>query len=74
MDLLTIAVFVLSILGAVALKFVVAEIQDWMPLLARRIIDRAVSHLPEHEQERYREEWYAHLDECPGTASKRKFC
>jgi hypothetical protein len=70
MDLLTIAIALVSLAGMFFLRLVASEIQDWLPWLARRIIDRTVANLPEQERERYREEWYSHLDECPGRLGK----
>ena len=66
MDPLTIILTVLSFMGAVCLKLLLGELQDWMPILARRLIER----LPQSDQNRYREEWYAHLDDCPGKLGK----
>jgi hypothetical protein len=70
MDLLTGLLFFLSFLGALAVKLIIAEAQDWIPTLARRLIDHAAGQLPKSEQVRFREEWYSHLDECPGKLSK----
>jgi hypothetical protein len=70
MDLLTILLALLSLGGALALKMTVGELQDWLPTIARKLVDRAASQLPKAKQARYREEWYAHLDECPGRVGK----
>jgi hypothetical protein len=70
MDLLTLLVVILSGIGAIGLKLVSSEIHDWIPIIARRIIDRAVRRLPSSVQERYREELYAHLEEWPGKIGK----
>jgi hypothetical protein len=67
MDLLTI---LLSLTGAMILRLVAGEVQDWLPVMSRRLIDRAVDRLPASERPRYREEWYAHLDEYPGKLGK----
>lgn len=43
------------------------EVSAWLPVLARRIIQRAAAKLKEREDvDRYLEEWLAHLQECPG--------
>jgi hypothetical protein len=70
MDLLTVLMLCLSFVGAMAFRLLCGELQDWMPTVTRRIVDRAVARLPKEERERYREEWYAHLDECPGKLGK----
>jgi hypothetical protein len=46
------------------------EIEAWAPIVSKRLIDRAIQRLPELERERFREEWFAHLEECPGSLSK----
>jgi hypothetical protein len=51
---------------AAALNVAVAEIFDWFPWIARRLIRRAVGQLPFDAQERYEEEWLAELDALPG--------
>jgi hypothetical protein len=57
------------ILGIVG-KIVNNEIEAWAPLISKRIIEKAVRCLPQYEQERFREEWLAHLDECPSSVSR----
>jgi hypothetical protein len=51
-------------------SLVAAELYCWAPHIARKFIERAVQRLPESEQDRLREEWFAHLDECPGSLAK----
>lgn len=70
MDLLTAAIIAGSATSALALKLAFTELQDWLPYLAKWIVDRAVVHLPEGTRERYQEEWRSHLDELPGRLSK----
>lgn len=70
MELVTLSLMMVSLLGAIILKLATTELQDWLPTIARRIIDRAVMRLPDEIRERYREEWYAHMDDCPGRVSK----
>ncbi len=70
MDLLTIFALGVSAIGALILRFVATEIQDWMPAIARKIVENAVARLPQEDQKRYGEEWLAHLDEYPGKLAK----
>ena len=70
MDLLTALLALGSLLCAAGIKLAISELQDWMPAIARRIVDCAVAQLPSGGQCRYREEWYADLDEFLGKLSK----
>lgn len=70
MDLLAIAIALVSLVGVLMLKLAFSELQDWMPWIARRMINRTITKLPIAERDRYREEWYAHLEECPGKIGK----
>ena len=70
MDIVTILLAALSRAGAIVLKLGLTELQDWLPTIARRLVDRAVARLPESERGRYYEEWHAHLSDCPGKLSK----
>ncbi len=54
--------FLVRIVG----NLLASELYDCAPSLAHWLIDRAVNSLAEQKRARYREEWYAHLDECPG--------
>ncbi len=56
----------LGILG----KLIGTEIEAWVPVIARRLIERAILQLPAPQQERFREEWFSHLEECPGNLGK----
>ena len=51
-------------------SFLAAEIWSHADPLARLLIRRAVSRLPEPERDRRQEEWLAHLDETPGAIRK----
>jgi hypothetical protein len=62
--------FVLSALGVVAARLIFDELKDWLPTLTERLIDIAVTKLPEHLRERYREEWRAGVSDTPGTIGK----
>lgn len=56
--------WILGLLGAVALGLVKDEISAWLPRLARWCVCRAANRMP--DRARWREEWLAHLDDCPG--------
>lgn len=64
-----VVIFVLGIVGTIALGLVKDEISAWIPTLAKWIIRSAAAKLatkrPE-DAERYLEEWLAHAEECPG--------
>ncbi|MEZ5787874.1 MAG: hypothetical protein R3D62_15685 [Xanthobacteraceae bacterium] len=47
-------------------ELIATELYDRAPSLARWLIACAVGRLPDYERDRYREEWLAHLNECPG--------
>jgi hypothetical protein len=70
MDAVTLLAGAVGLLLALAGKLIAAEIQDWLPTLARRLVDYSSSLIPETERCRYKEEWYSHLDECPGKIGK----
>lgn len=53
-------------LGTAAIQLVLAEVFDWFPWLARRLIHRAAALLPAADRARYEEEWLAELDALPG--------
>ena len=55
---------------AIVCNLVACDLYDRAPLMAKRLIDKAVSRLPDNTRERYREEWYAHLHEISGNMSK----
>src|SRR5437016_1319936 len=71
MELVTVAILgVGSVLGAVLVHLIAGDVHAWLPHLASRLVRRAARMVPEVDQERYREEWLAHLDECVGAFSK----
>jgi hypothetical protein len=70
MDLLTLLFALGALLAGLFGKLLVSEIQDWLPTIAYRLIDLAVTRLPQEDRERYREEWYAHNNEWPGRLGK----
>ncbi len=62
--------YVIGLFFGVVGSLVAAELYCWTPHLAHKFIERAVLRLPESERDRLREEWFAHLDECPGSLAK----
>lgn len=58
-----------SAIGSIASNLIASELYDRAPSIAAWLIEHAVRRLPEHERDRYREEWLAHLDEYPGKLS-----
>jgi hypothetical protein len=68
---------ILSVFGLVAGIIIVAagrvlsdDVKDWLPWTTRRLIERAVSRLPESEREKRREEWESDVNEWPGNLAK----
>ena len=59
-----------SIIGSIVGNMIASELYDHAPSLAVWLVERAASQLPEPKRNRYREEWLAHLDECPGKLGK----
>ncbi len=59
-----------TFLLGVLVSTVTDECKAWLLWIADRMIQRAVSKLPEHLQARYSEEWRSHLEEMPGEISK----
>jgi lipopolysaccharide/colanic/teichoic acid biosynthesis glycosyltransferase len=55
----------LLVVGAIV-NFLVAELFDWFPWLAERLIRRAVRKLPSDARDRYLEEWLAEFHAVPG--------
>ncbi len=62
--------YVIGLFFGILGSLVAAELYCWAPHIARKSIERAVLRLPESERDRFREEWLAHLDECPGSLAK----
>ena len=65
--MIAIAIFVIT---AVVLPVAVAELTAWVPRWSHHIVERAARRLPAPHDERYAEEWAAHLDSVPGQLSK----
>lgn len=62
--------YVIGLFFGIVGSLVAAEVYCWAPNIARRCVERAVLRLPESERDRFREEWLAHLGECPGSLGK----
>ena len=60
----------LSVLCPIICNIIASELYDRAPSIADWIINHEANHLPIDVQDRYREEWMAHFDECPGKLSK----
>ncbi|QUS39070.1 hypothetical protein RPMA_09660 [Tardiphaga alba] len=64
MDIVSIvAATIITFIGGVFAHVLAHDFCAISPRLCRRLIDSAVSKLPEHERERYREEWISHLED-----------
>ncbi len=60
-----------SILAAALSKQLADEFKAWVPWLTRRLIDRAVSALPEQRlKDRCGEEWTSYIADIPGEIGK----
>jgi lipopolysaccharide/colanic/teichoic acid biosynthesis glycosyltransferase len=66
--------FLLGLLGAILVPIIVRittdDTKDWLQWITRRLVERAVSQLPEDERERRKEEWWSHINEWPGALAK----
>src|ERR1700688_1959812 len=58
--------WIVIIVVTAAINLVVADLADWLPRVAERIIRLAVHLLPTRDQARYEAEWVAELDALPG--------
>lgn len=61
---------VITIVLGVVVGLITAEIIANGQRIAKWLIAGAVPRIPEHDRERFREEWLAHLDELPGFIGK----
>jgi hypothetical protein len=59
-----------AILVPVTARVVGDDVKEWLPWITRRLVERAVSRLPEEERDRFEEEWRAHINELPGNLAK----
>ena len=66
--------FVLCVAGAILIpltaRVVGDDVKEWLPWITQRLVERAVSRLPEEERDRYEEEWWAFVNEWPGNLAK----
>lgn len=46
------------------------EFSAWAPILAKRMVHRAVRHLPEADRVATEAEWLAHVEQVPGNVGK----
>jgi lipopolysaccharide/colanic/teichoic acid biosynthesis glycosyltransferase len=67
------ATLIVTLLGSAGAILVAAELQAWLPSLLQYLLTRAVKKLSPERQERYREEWAAHIEELPGEVSRVVF-
>jgi lipopolysaccharide/colanic/teichoic acid biosynthesis glycosyltransferase len=58
--------WLLLLVASATVNLLVAELFDWCPRLAERLIRRAVRRLPSDARDRYLDEWLAELEVVPG--------
>jgi len=58
---------VIGIIVSIVASGLVCELYAWLPALSNKLLDWAVRRLPSCLQQRYREEWQAHLDGTPNS-------
>jgi hypothetical protein len=56
--------------GAILLRLLTSEIQDWLPTVSHWIIARAAARLPKYQRTRHFEEWLADNNSFPGRITK----
>jgi hypothetical protein len=59
-----------AVLFAVTARVVGDDVKEWLPWIIRRLVEQAVSRLPDEERDRFEEEWWAHINELPGNLPK----
>ena len=57
----------MELLISVVIGVLIVEGYAWLPTISKWLVNLAVRRLPTEYQERYREEWTAHLDDLPNT-------
>ena len=62
--------FLKDILFAVMVDSIKDETNNLMSKISTVIIDKALYYVPAQSQDRYAEEWKAHLNECPSSPRK----
>ena len=70
MDFVSISFAIAAAAGAFGLKLLTSEIQDWLPVIARKIISFAAQRLPSCDQQRHFEQWLADNNDYPGKLGK----
>ena len=58
--------WLLLLVGSATVNLLAAELFDWFPWLAERLIRLAVRKLPSDARDRYLDEWLAELEAVPG--------
>jgi hypothetical protein len=61
---------VVSVVTAVLSRILAEEMGAWSPSIIRSLIEFAVGRLPEHQRERFEEEWQSHVNDVPGQVGK----
>lgn len=64
--LIALIAFLVGVVG----NLLASEIYDYCGIASARIIERAVALLPKDDQQRYREEWSSHSEDCAGQLSR----
>jgi hypothetical protein len=63
-----------AIIIGILICFVADEFLQWSPIVAKWLVRKNARRLPTEElQERYKEEWLAHINDIPGRLSKLFF-
>lgn len=62
-----------GVIGALITAFVIAELKARVPSATKRLVTKAVAHLPRKLRDRYHEEWLADLNAQPTPASRWLF-
>jgi hypothetical protein len=65
-----VALAVVGFVAAIVRPLLTDECKAWLPRIIDRLINRAVSLLPEEKRERYDEEWHSHINDLPGDLSR----
>jgi hypothetical protein len=65
--------FLTKVLAAMLGRFLADDLKAWCPFLTDSLINLAVRRLPSDLQDRYVEEWRAHIADTPGEIGKL-FC
>jgi hypothetical protein len=65
--------FLIKVLAAIIGRILADDLKAWSPCLTEGLINLAVRRLPPDLQERYAEEWRAHIADTPGEIGKL-FC